>query len=411
MKTTVIKSPLVIVLTVIFIQVTLFSCGNESNSNSNTTDTSSLDTSFNFSTTSPNEFGKSVVSYRMEKEAQTIGHEISYKVGYINSDSSFFIVNFTEFYEQGNFISNYSIAINSSEIIPLDENIGRVEELELQEILKSKSISYAFLKGEISESLDFTLDGSKDFLLTNSTFFKTDINETQQIILYNGEKSLFLTDIKALSSYTTESIEWEGISGEKEKFTFLFNKNKTPTIVLEHYHDDIVEEVGRTHITYSLLWQWNVKNNFWETGVICNDCGNYVFSEFTDKWVRVSEEGEGYVIKESCQNGGVDYFQLVKHKTVLSEIYKNASNSDDNGSYTVVHINPVGSNYYIFYVSFIDNYIEDVNNTGFHSFNKKLEKWEVHKNSIADFPDLIKMGPMNFLYTNKEYMYSKKTCN
>ncbi len=349
---------------------------------------------------------QNIKKIRQEKEINTQGFKIEGQVIYATDDSSFVIANFTETYsEANNLIRRYAIATNTTEKIDLAD-ADKDSYIEVQNYLNSTGLVYNLFYGNFSQSFDFQGDGSKDFVLKDETNFRNEVTAKEQIVLFDGTNKLIPTNIIAHSNYSSGG-EWEGIVGKKETFQFKQEGDKPTIIALEHYNDDFLGEPDkqvRTQINYILQWRWSKASSEWETGLICSDCDNSMFSNFTDKLTFLTEENNGFVIYENCQAGGPNFFTLKKNKTELSEMYVVDDNEDDIGYNTVIHIAEVDPSTKVLYVGRSEKM--DLNTSGNAEIGSELSKWivKIDKNN----GDIVRIN--SSAYTNDPKKYKLIPC-
>jgi hypothetical protein len=360
----------------------------------------------------PKDIVRNIKKLRQEKEINTQGFKIMGQVIYASDDSSFVIANFTETYAESNLIRTYAVATNTPEKIEL-KDADKDSYIEVQSYLNSSSLVYNLFYGNFSQSFDFQLDGSNDFVLKDETNFRNEVTATEQIVLFDGSNKLTTTNIKASSIYSSGG-EWEGIVGKKETFQFKQETDKPAIIILEHYNDDFLGEPDkqvRTQINYNLQWRWLKVTNEWETGLVCSDCGNSMISNFTDKLTFLTEENNGFVIYENCQNGGPNFFMLKKNKTELSDMYIVDDNEDDIGYITAIHIAEVDPFTKVLYIGRGEKI--EANTIGNAEIGPELSKWIVKNDPNIGDIIRIKMGDNSVLstYTNSPKNYKTIPCN
>lgn len=363
----------------------------------------------------PSDIVLNIKKLRQTNEINTTGFTIEGEIIYASVDSNFVIANFTETYTESNYLRRkYAIATNTSEKIEILD-VDKDCYIQVQSYLNSIGLVYNFFYGNFTQSFDFQGNGSKDFVRTDISNFRTDVNGVEQIVLFDGNNKLTPTNIIAHSNFSSGG-EWEGIVGQQETFKFKEENDKPALIMLEHYNDDFLGEPDkqvRTQINYILQWRWSKESNEWETGLLCSDCGNSMYSNFTDKLIFLTEENNGFVIYENCQNGGPNFFQLKKSKTELSEMYivDNNENENDGGYETVIHIAEVDSNTKVLYVGKGEKM--EANTNGNAEIGSELSKWDVKNDTNNGDIIRIKMGNYSVFnpFTSEPKKYKNIPCN
>lgn len=264
----------------------------------------------------PQQFLEWVKKERTEVEKNTSGFEIEGEIFFVNSDSSLVIYNFIETYDEWQLNGKYSICIGYEEKV--ENNFENEKYSGLYNNLREQGLAVTFFKGNFSYAFDFLLDNSKDFILTNENFKGMETFTSEQIILYDGKKTLYPTQIKSHSNFYTENETI--IPYTKEKLMFIEKKGYPPTILLTHnsisiYSETILDDKYneiKIDLSYQLTWRWSDKYLIWETGLICTIPQSEKSELYSSKYTQLSEGENGYFVQENCQNGGVNFFQLKK---------------------------------------------------------------------------------------------------
>ena len=196
-----------IVLFLLLLFVGLTSCNTVSNNNGN--ETQGLDIS------NPQNFIESFTKIRKEKHNEIKDFQINSEVVILNSD--FFAVNFSE--KIGEYKYQYCIVINPTEKLAKIHDIQATYE-EIIAFLDKQNISYNFFVGNLKQSIDFTNDGSPDYILTYENNFRTSTTNYSELILFNGKSDLKITKVIAHSDF--ESGVCENFIGVKEELIIRY---------------------------------------------------------------------------------------------------------------------------------------------------------------------------------------------
>ncbi|MBK7129996.1 MAG: hypothetical protein IPM74_17645 [Crocinitomicaceae bacterium] len=334
------------------IGVVFFSCAGQSEtSNSQPSDTTQVITDAP-DTSSHEAFIESVKKFRMASEQNSPGFEVSGNL-FFEGSAGFKIYNFQESFDDYQLNIMFSIVLNGNTDF---QNIQAGNDVftQVPEWLNKNQIQATIYEGNFSTSYDFQKDNSKDFLLSSEKSFRDRIIASKKIVLFDGLNGLKNTEIMANSDYAMN----DGVlDGHKEDFTFVEGGKKPATIYLDHAQTgNLGGEGTNREIHYQLVWQWqNLKENlgdsYWETGFRCTyeSCIEQL-EFFKTKRCQLSEGTDGYFMKENCQNGGADYFQLVDHNYLLTSCIRKDDNNDDIGSDYLVTIFQDYTKYTLFFV-------------------------------------------------------------
>ncbi|NUM51495.1 MAG: hypothetical protein HUU48_10300 [Flavobacteriales bacterium] len=362
----------------------------------------------------PQQFLEWVKKERTEVEKNTSGFEIEGEIFFINSDSSLVIYNFIETFDEWQLNCKYSICMGYEELV---ENISENEKYSaLYNNIREQGLNTTFFKGNFSHACDFLLDHSNDFLLTNEKFKGMETFTNEQIILYDGKNTLYPTQIKSQSNFHTENETT--IPYVKEELKFIEKEGSPPTIFLSHnsrsiytetFLDDKYNEV-KINLSYQLTWRWSKENMVWETGLICTIPGNEKFEVYSSKYTQLNESEEGYFVQENCQNGGVNFFQLKKYKTDLSDYYMITDNEDDVAYYAVLKLVNINDNNQLLLVARGGESALESNRSGYPEIGFPLLKWFIHREIDEDNRDIFKITGINALYTDNPEKYKYNAC-
>lgn len=332
--------------------VAFYSCaGQADSSNSGQTDSTQVITDAP-DTSSPVAFIESVKKFRMASEQNSPGYEITGNL-FFEGSAGFKIYNFQESFDDHQLNVMFSIVLNGSTDVQ-DIQAGNDAFIVLPEWLNDNQIQATIYEGNFSASYDFQKDDSKDFLLASEKKFRDRIIASKCIVLFDGKKQLKNTEIKAFSDYALN----DGVlDGQKEDFTFVEGGKTPATIYLDHTQTGNLGDEGTNHeIHYQLLWQWNIAkvnqgDSYWKTGFSCTyeSCAQQL-EFFKTKRCQLSEGTAGYYMKENCQNGSADYFQLVDYRDELTSCIRKEDNYDDIGSDYLVTIFQDYTRYTLFFV-------------------------------------------------------------
>jgi hypothetical protein len=367
-------------------------------------------------TSSPSLFLESIKALRTNEEKNTSGFEITGSIAFANTDSSLVIYNFKESFDEWHLNNMYTIIIGADANVLTGDNIQNAVKSHLEQTLKKNSLQYTLIEGNINASKDIQLDGSNDFILSNERFVKTNIFSSEQIILFDGKNKFSPTNIIARSDYTFENAD--AIPFIKEKLFFKENPGTAVVITLEHsskelyshtIKDDEYKEV-ELKINYKLTWRWNKKNNLWETGLISKDFGNKLFYQYTDKLTELSYH-DNYYIQENCQNGGVNYFQLSRTTSELSDYFLIKDNYDDVANNIALAIVEIDGNNQLLIVARGGEAALEGNTKALPKIGTPFYKWIIEKNTNEQHKDIIKISGLNAYYTSEPDNYTYKSCD
>lgn len=310
----------------VFTAIVFQSCGGEQSSETNQLNVDSTRV-VTIDASSSENFINSVIAFREEKEIETDGFIIEGKEIYAN-ETGFKIINFKEEYEVGNFVVTYAIALNPSIQVSEFES-GSDAFIQLPEMLTTDNINFSFYQGNFERASDFMADGAEDFILTEEHLSKNSINSVQKVIFFDGSNGLTTSNIVAKTELTKDGkIKY----GQEEALKFKEKKDKPTEIELTHYQNKLLnteDTSSRRIVEYTLTLKYDVATGQWQSGFIgdYSECKSLV-SYFTKKRCRVVEYNNYYAMPQNCQNGGSDYFQLVKNKADISDFYVINDNED-----------------------------------------------------------------------------------
>jgi hypothetical protein len=263
------------------------------------------------------DFIQTIINKRSSVE-KSPGFEIEGKLVYISSDSTSYIITFSEGYDEWKKNRNYSIAVNFDE-----EGGSAIYESniydEFVQLLGNINFKVLIFDGELKQlPYDINRDGIKDFLLTKESMLVDNIIKYQRAILTENEKNLIYTQIFAETYYQENNQVEGGKNGKVEELSFN-EKNGIVTITLMHNHNETHHEWGfKFNIDYELKWQWDAGKKIWEFGVVIPNRHNIHYANLKGEYAHIYGTPGNYYVQEDCQRGGIDGFIITDVKGKLS---------------------------------------------------------------------------------------------
>lgn len=403
-----------------FLSLIVTSCGTTKNSTLSNDLSDGVDTSAVH--TDANDFTTVIIRKRLERE---INNSYIFSIDgvqlYQNPNNDFSIYNFAESIDDVNY-NSYTIVLNSDSKFVMD-NLDSQAYNDIKKVLEETGKNYMLLKGNFSTTMDFQGDNSPDFVLKNETNFKSDVNSSEQIFLYDGKNKLTATEIKALTSYSYN--EQDELDGEKEELSWLDGAQSTselPKIKVDHLHVDHYNYVNssgkeawkRIEVSYSLFWRWSRELAQWETGVMTMDRDQDLYNFYQDtlyflgslEWLKIDPK---LTIKENCQNGGPNYQVILPLVDELNDAYIVDDNENDIATYLLLSIVELDPNLHLMYIVRSEKFTE-ANINGTPEFNDlELLKTTYRIENKKDFTDQI--STENTLFTKNFRKYPYVPCN
>lgn len=247
-------------------------------------------------------------------------------------NEGFAIYNFSEVFQDGSLNLEYAIVVNGDCDKPEISSNHKVFS-DLSDWLIEKRITATLYEGNFSIAWDTQRDNSRDFNLRNVRNDGLNMVETKRIVLFDGQKKLIISGIYSNSVYQFVDNKLIGV---QEKMYLEEDGNNVPTIYVDHT-EGMMLPGDTTHVgfSYKLAWKWNSDQQvegggYWKTGFVANykNC-KAPLRIFQKKRNSLTFENDTYIMKENCQNGGSDYFQLIPFKTELSDCYQWGDNYDE----------------------------------------------------------------------------------
>ena len=273
--------------------------------------------------------------------------EYNIRVDVVVDKPDFYMINFTEKINELSY--PYCIVINPSFKNEFHQDVQEVYNEIYSDVL-NQNLPFSFYFGNVNQTLDFSGDGSRDYILTSQRNFRTTVMSTSELLTYDGKRELKNTNIISRSDF--ESGICENIIGVKEE---LIVDNKLRNITLKRQENSTnggCDETDFIKLSYEKVWLFE-NEKLSSQGYLNSPALDTfkLFKEFPKKFTFLSENNGQYVINENCQNGGANVYEFfLSNTSQQTHIYILKETADNIETYFVAGFRYEGDNSAVFYL-------------------------------------------------------------
>ena len=256
------------------------------------------------------------------------------KADIVLTNENFSVINFEE--KHGDHSYEYAITINPEKEVTKSSDFDGIYD-DVFSSLKKQNITFNLYIGKMNLIRDLNYKESEDFILTHLNNYRTTFSGESRLFLYDGKSNLMDTKIVAKNDF--EEGECDYFIGYKEEI--LFNKHykdgtlRTDQCVTIYREENIASspdcnDTNVVKLKYNKTWEWQgdqYQNAYRVHNMHLDDLPD--FKKIPKKFIFLEKEKEEYVVKEHCQNGGANSYEIAKANQDDMYCYNKNTTSDD----------------------------------------------------------------------------------